>query len=192
VRTFELVTHDIGIMVGFAIAATHPERGEPWGGIDAPLPASDPGSDPAGSGHVATSASVVTTWTAWSPAASASISTLLERAFPGRERFDEAKRQHYAALYAQPGAMRAGLCQFCRSGRMRPTTKHSLRRAKLQMPVLPWVAKPIRPHDWRGASVCRRYVEDVIIRIAGTGSRRSRPAATTKLVVRLPASPFVS
>jgi pimeloyl-ACP methyl ester carboxylesterase len=26
VRTAEFVTHDIGIMVGFAIAATHPER----------------------------------------------------------------------------------------------------------------------------------------------------------------------
>ena len=29
VRTFELVTHDIGIMVGFAVAATHPTRAQP-------------------------------------------------------------------------------------------------------------------------------------------------------------------
>jgi len=28
------------------------------------------------------------------------------------KRFDEAKCQHYAALYAQPGAMRAGFDQF--------------------------------------------------------------------------------
>jgi len=38
VRTAEFVTHDIGIMVGFAIAATHPERMSRWGAIDAPLP----------------------------------------------------------------------------------------------------------------------------------------------------------
>jgi hypothetical protein len=28
------------------------------------------------------------------------------------ERFDEGKRQHYAALYAMPGAIRAGFAQF--------------------------------------------------------------------------------
>jgi hypothetical protein len=28
------------------------------------------------------------------------------------KRSDEAKRQHYAALYAQPGTMRAGFAQF--------------------------------------------------------------------------------
>ena len=31
---------------------------------------------------------------------------------PGMKRFDEAKRQHYAALYAQPGVMQAGFAQF--------------------------------------------------------------------------------
>ena len=38
VRTADLVTHDIGIMVGFAVAATHPERVSRWVAIDAPLP----------------------------------------------------------------------------------------------------------------------------------------------------------
>ena len=42
VRTFELVTHDIGIMVGYAVAATYPERVNRWVAIDAPLP---PGAD---------------------------------------------------------------------------------------------------------------------------------------------------
>ncbi|WP_257993261.1 alpha/beta fold hydrolase [Cupriavidus pauculus] len=37
-RSVELVTHDIGIMVGFSIAATHPERVSRWVAIDAPLP----------------------------------------------------------------------------------------------------------------------------------------------------------
>src|SRR5713101_2574175 len=36
VRTAELVTHDIGIMVGFAVAATHSERVSRWVASDAP------------------------------------------------------------------------------------------------------------------------------------------------------------
>ena len=42
VSTAELVTHDIGIMVGFAVAATHPERVSRWVAIDAPLPGVGP------------------------------------------------------------------------------------------------------------------------------------------------------
>ena len=41
-RTAEFVTHDIGIMVGFAIAATHPERMTRRVAIDAPLPGVGP------------------------------------------------------------------------------------------------------------------------------------------------------
>jgi pimeloyl-ACP methyl ester carboxylesterase len=37
-----LVTHDIGIMVGFAVAAMHPERVSRWVAIDAPLPGVGP------------------------------------------------------------------------------------------------------------------------------------------------------
>src|ERR1700692_3361637 len=76
-------------------------------------PASDPGIRSHRIRPCGTLASVVRTWSAWSPAASASISTASGTNFPGtRKRFDEAKRQHYAALYAQPGAMRAGFAQF--------------------------------------------------------------------------------
>jgi len=42
VRTFELVTHDIGIMVGYAVAATRPERVSRWVVIVAPLPGIGP------------------------------------------------------------------------------------------------------------------------------------------------------
>src|SRR6478752_1995167 len=42
VRSFELVTHDIGIMVGYAVAATHPDRVSRWVAIDAPLPGIGP------------------------------------------------------------------------------------------------------------------------------------------------------
>ena len=54
VRTAEFVTHDIGVMVGFAIAATHPERMSRWVAIDAPLPGVGPwDADHTGSGYVA-------------------------------------------------------------------------------------------------------------------------------------------
>jgi pimeloyl-ACP methyl ester carboxylesterase len=42
VHTAELVTHDIAIMVGLAVAATHPERVSRWVAIDAPLPGVGP------------------------------------------------------------------------------------------------------------------------------------------------------
>src|SRR4051794_14181634 len=83
VRTAELVTHDIGIMVGFAVAATHSERVSRWVAIDAPLPASDPGSRSHGTPPCGTLASGVRTWSAWSPAASASISTVSGTNFRG-------------------------------------------------------------------------------------------------------------
>src|SRR5438067_3250918 len=54
VRTAELVTHDIGIMVGFAVAATHPERVSRWvGDRCAAARRRTLGSDHTGSGHVA-------------------------------------------------------------------------------------------------------------------------------------------
>jgi hypothetical protein len=57
--------------------------------------------------------------------------------FPGiGNRFDEAKRQHYAALYAQPGAMRAGFAQFLDFGRDAADNRTFLARGKFQMPVL--------------------------------------------------------
>src|SRR5258708_16842316 len=52
------------------------------------------------------------------------------------KRFDEAKRAHYAALYAQPGEMRAGFAQFLSFGQDAADNKAFLAQGKLQMPVL--------------------------------------------------------
>src|SRR5258708_19753 len=109
----EFVTHDIGVMVGFAIAATHPERMSRWVAIDAPLPGVGPWEQ------------ITQNPAMWHFGFGGSD---MERLVAGRERiyldrfwnelsrdpkrFDEAKRQHYAALYAQPGAIRAGFAQF--------------------------------------------------------------------------------
>jgi pimeloyl-ACP methyl ester carboxylesterase len=123
VPTIELVTHDIGIMVGYATVATHPERVSQWVAIDAPLPG-------IGAWHQITQDP-----TMWHFGFGGHD---MERLVAGRERiyldrfwnelsvdpnrFDEAKRQHYAALYAQPGAMRASFAQStgCGTGHERP------------------------------------------------------------------------
>jgi pimeloyl-ACP methyl ester carboxylesterase len=102
----DLVTHDIGNMVGYAFAAQHPDRVTKFVLIDAPLPGVGPWDDIVRS-HA------LWHFSFWGPAA--------ERLVKGRERiyldrfwnefsadpkkFDEASRAHYAELYAQPGAM---------------------------------------------------------------------------------------
>src|SRR5260370_16203606 len=163
VRTAELVTHDIGIMVGFAVAATHPERVSRWVAIDAPLPGVGPWDqitrDPAMwhfgfGGHD------------------------MERLVAGRERiyldrfwnelsrdqkrFDEAKRQHYAALYAQPGAMRAGFAQFLAFGQDAADNQAFLDQGKLQMPVLSFAGEPTFAPMIAAAIRCVHYnLEDL-------------------------------
>lgn len=42
VGVVRLITHDIGIMVGYTFAAAHPERVSKWVAIDAPLPGIGP------------------------------------------------------------------------------------------------------------------------------------------------------
>jgi pimeloyl-ACP methyl ester carboxylesterase len=137
VRTFELVTHDIGIMVGYAVVATYPERVSRWVAIDAPLPGIGPWEQ------------ILQEPAMWHFGFGGHD---MERLVAGRERlyldrfwnefsqhperFDEAKRQHYAALYAQPGAMRAGFAQFLSFRRDATDNKAFLAKGKLQMPVL--------------------------------------------------------
>src|SRR5579862_1458707 len=109
----DLVTHDIGNMVGYALAAQYPARIAKWVVIDAPLPG-------------------IANWD------EVKQSPLLwhfnfrgpdeERLVAGRERIyldrfynelsadpkkiDEASRRHYAALYARPHAMHDAFEQF--------------------------------------------------------------------------------
>ena len=113
IQTADLVTHDIGNMVGYALAAQFPARITRWVVIDAPLP---------GIGN-------------WDKIL---LNPLLwhfnfrgpdaERLVAGRERIyldrfydelsadpkkiDEATRRHYAALYARPHAMHDAFEQF--------------------------------------------------------------------------------
>lgn len=137
VRTAELVTHDIGIMVGFAVAATHPERVSRWVAIDAPLPGVGPWDqitqDPA----------------MWHFGFGGQD---MERLVAGRERIyldrfwnelsanpasiDEATRRHYAKLYALPGAMHSAFEQFAAFHQDAIDNKTLAAKGKLTMKVL--------------------------------------------------------
>ncbi|QJR34072.1 alpha/beta fold hydrolase [Gemmatimonas groenlandica] len=133
----DLVTHDIGNMVGYAFAAQQPARVRRFALIDAPLPGVGPWDDLIRSHQL---------WhfSFWGPDA--------ERLVAGRERiyldrfwnefsavparFTETSRAHYAALYAQPGAMHAGFEQFRAFDQDAIDNKAFLQRGKLTMPVL--------------------------------------------------------
>jgi len=138
VKRADLVTHDIGNMVGYALAAQFPQRITRWAVIDAPLP---------GIGN-------------WD---SILRSPLLwhfnfrgpdeERLVAGRERIyldrfynelsadpsriDTETRDHYAALYAKPHAMHDAFEQFGAFSQDAVDNKALLAQGgKLTMPVL--------------------------------------------------------
>lgn len=109
----DLVTHDIGNMVGFAFAALHPQRVRRFVLIDAPVPGVGPWEE------------ILKNPLLWHFRFGGPD---MERLVAGRERiyldrfwnefsasppsFSEASRDHYARLYALPGAMHSGFAQF--------------------------------------------------------------------------------
>ena len=109
----DLVTHDIGNMVGYALAAQYPDRVTRWVVMDAPLPG-------IGSWDEIIKSPALWHFNFRGPD--------VERLVKGREhiyldRFwnelsanpesiDEATRRHYAKLYARPGAMHSAFNQF--------------------------------------------------------------------------------
>jgi len=113
IERFDLVTHDIGNMVGFALATQQPDRIGHFVLIDAPVPGVGPWED------------ILKNPLLWHFRFGGPD---MERLVAGRERiyldrfwnefsahpdrFDEASRQHYAALYALPGGMHSGFAQF--------------------------------------------------------------------------------
>ena len=100
------------------------------------------------------------------------------------KRFDEAKRQHYAALYAQPGAMRASFAQFLAFRQDAADNRTFLAQGKLQMPVLAFGGEatfgPGIGEVIRGVA---DDVEDAIVPDCGHWITEEQPQATTDLVV---------
>jgi len=137
VQKADLVTHDIGNMVGYAFAAQYPERVRRWVAMDAPLPGIGPWDE------------ILRNPLLWhfnfrGPD--------VERLVAGRERIyldrfwnelsadpraiDEATRQHYAALYARPGAMHSAFEQFAAFHQDAIDNRAFAANGKLDMPVL--------------------------------------------------------
>lgn len=114
IQKADLVTHDIGNMVGYALAAQYPRRITKWVVIDAPLP---------GIGQIWQDQLVnPKTWhfNFYGPDEERLVAGR-ERIFLDRfynelsahpEKIDEATRAHYAALYARPHAMHDAFEQF--------------------------------------------------------------------------------
>lgn len=132
-----LVTHDIGNMVGFAFAAQYRNRVSRFVLIDAPLPGVGPWDD------------ILKNPLLWHFRFGGPD---MERLVAGRERiyldrfwnefsatpgrFSEAAREHYAKLYALPGAMHSGFAQFAAFDQDAIDNNIFLAAGKLDMPVL--------------------------------------------------------
>jgi pimeloyl-ACP methyl ester carboxylesterase len=184
VTQVDLVTHDIGNMVGYAFAAESPSRVRRFVLIDAPLPGIGPWDD------IIKSHSL---WhfSFWGPDE--------ERLVAGRERiyldrfwnefaatrtaFPEASREHYAALYAQPGAMHAGFSQFHAFDQDVIDNRAFAAQGKLTMPVLALGGE--RSFGPMMATVMRAVatnVEGGIVPGSGHWTTEENPRATVELV----------
>ena len=138
VQDVALVTHDIGNMVGYALAALYPARVTRWVVMDAPLP---------GIGHWDDQLKNPKVWHFNFRGPD------VERLVAGRERIlldrfynelsatpasiDEETRDHYAALYARPGAIHDAFSgQFAAFAQDAIDNQALLGNGKLKLPVL--------------------------------------------------------
>ena len=137
IQRADVVAHDIGNMVAYAFAAQYPERVVRLVLMDAPLPGIGPWNE-------ITRSPLLWHFNFRGPD--------VERLVAGRERIyldrfwnelsadpksiDEATRQHYAELYAQPGAMHAAFNQFAAFAQDAIDNQAFAAKSKLTMPVL--------------------------------------------------------
>jgi pimeloyl-ACP methyl ester carboxylesterase len=180
----DLVTHDIGNMVGYALAAQYPARIARWVVMDAPLPGIGPWEE------------ILRSPMLWhfnfrGPD--------VERLVSGRERIyldrfwnelsanpksiDEATRQHYAALYARPGAMHSAFNQFAAFAQDAIDNVAFAAKGKLAMPVLAIGAD--KSFGTAQADVLRFVATDVtslVVKDSGNWLMEEQPAATVAAI----------
>src|SRR5262245_40926147 len=180
----DLVTHDIGNMVGYAFAAQYPARVTRFVLIDAPLPGVGPWED------------ILKNPLLWHFRFGGPD---MERLVKGRERiyldrfwnefsatpkrFSEAARRHYAKLYARPGAMRAGFAQFAAFDQDAIDNKAFLTEGKLEVPVLALGGE--RSFGTTMAAVMRHAannVEEGVVPDSGHWIMEENPKATVAMV----------
>jgi len=180
-----LVTHDIGNMVGFAFAAQNRERVTRFVLIDAPLPGIGPWEE------------VLKNPLLWHFRFGGPD---MERLVAGRERiyldrfwnefsatparFTEAARQHYAQLYALPGAMHSGFAQFAAFDQDAIDDRaYIAAEGKLQMPVYAvGGGKSFGPMMATVMRAAATNVTEGIVPDSGHWIMEENPAATVKLV----------
>jgi len=181
----DLVTHDIGNMVGFQFAAQYPARVKRFVLIDAPVPGVGPWEQ------------VLKNPLLWHFRFGGPD---MERLVQGRERiyldrfwnefsadpkrFTEASREHYAALYALPGAMHSGFAQFAAFDQDAIDNQAILASGGLlKMPVLAVGGEksfgPMMATVMRAAA---SNVQQGIVPESGHWIMEENPAATTVLV----------
>lgn len=181
----DLVTHDIGNMVGFAFAAQHPQRVRRFALIDAPVPGVGPWEE------------ILKNPLLWHFRFGGPD---MERLVAGRERiyldrfwnefsatparFSEASREHYAKLYALPGAMHSGFAQFAAFDQDAIDNRAYLAAGgKLTMPVLAIGGE--KSFGAGMAAVMRAAASDVtegVIPDSGHWIMEENPAATVAMV----------
>ncbi len=184
VRQADVVAHDIGNMVAFQFAARHPERVRRLVLIDAPVPGVGPWEE------------ILKNPLLWHFRFGGPD---MERLVAGRERiyldrfwnefsaspdrFSEAARQHYAALYALPGAMHSGFAQFAAFDQDAIDNREFLAHGRLKMPVLALGGE--KSFGPMMATVMRAGADDVtegIVPDSGHWIMEENPRATTRLV----------
>jgi pimeloyl-ACP methyl ester carboxylesterase len=181
----DLVTHDIGNMVGYAFAAQYPDRVKRWVAMDAPLP---------GLGHWD---EIIRSPALWhfnfrGPD--------VERLVAGRERIyldrfwnelsanpkaiDEATRAHYAALYSRPHAMHNAFEQFAAFSQDAIDNKSFAAKGKLTMPVLAIGADhSFGPGMAAELGFAASNVTGKVIANSGHWLMEEQPAATVSAIV---------
>lgn len=180
----DVVAHDIGNMVGYSFAAQYPARTTKLVLMDAPLPGVGPWEE------------ILKNPLLWHFRFGGPD---MERLVAGRERiyldrfwnefsadpkkWDEASREHYATLYAQPGAMRAGFAQFAAFDQDAIDDQALLAQGKLKMPVLAVGGeKSFGPTMAVVARAAADNVTEVVIPASGHWLMEEQPEATVKAI----------
>jgi len=170
--------------VGFAFAATHRDRVAKFVLIDAPVPGVGPWEE------------ILKNPLLWHFRFGGPD---MERLVAGRERiyldrfwnefsanparFDEPSRQHYARLYALPGAMHSGFAQFAAFDQDAIDNRAFLKAGKLPMPVLALGGE--KSFGLTMAEVMRAGAANVtagVVPDSGHWIMEENPKATTALV----------
>ena len=181
----DVVAHDIGNMVAFQVAARYPQRVRRLVVIDAPVPGVGPWEE------------ILKNPLLWHFRFGGPD---MERLVAGRERiyldrfwnefsaspdrFSEAARVHYAALYALPGAMHSGFAQFAAFDQDAIDNREFLSHGRLAMPILAVGGE--KSFGPMMATVMRAAGDDVTLAIvpdSGHWIMEENPAATTRLVL---------